>query len=116
MRVAAWSHGRDMTQPHTGSLHISSDTCPLAFVADLQYWGISCSQLATCCMKKYVDTKEQLDWEEAPQDEVVEEDFAQDAPHLQKFLWNLFEHPQSSVAARIIGIISVRQGSNMLEM
>ena len=90
-----------------GSLHISSDSCPLAFVSDLQYWGISISHLSTCCMKKYVDTKEQLEWEEAPVEEIVEEDFQPESPRMQQFLWNLSEHPHTSVAARIIGIISV---------
>ena len=72
-----------------GSLHISCDSCPLAFVSDLQYWGISISHLSTCCMKKYVDTKEQLEWEEAPVEEIVEEDFQSESPWMQQFLWNL---------------------------
>ena len=59
-------------------------------------------------MKKYVDMKEALEWEEAPQDEIVEEDFSPGAPPIQKCLWNLFEHPHTSMAARIVGIISVR--------
>ena len=60
-------------------------------------------------MKKYIDIKEQLEWEEAPQDEIIEEDFKPNSPQIQKFLWNLFEHPHTSTAARIIGIISVRK-------
>ena len=59
-------------------------------------------------MKKYVDMKEAIEWEEAPQDEIVEEPFKPDAHPLQIFLWNLFEHPHTSMAARIVGIISVR--------
>lgn len=90
-----------------GSLHISSDTCPIAFVSDLNYWGISMSSLSTCCMKKYLDTKEQIDWEEVPQDDIVEEEWKPDAPEIQRFMWNLFEHPHTSIAARIVGIISV---------
>ena len=92
-----------------GDLHISSDSCPLAFVSDLSYWGIPLSNLSSCCMKKYIDIKEQLEWEEAPPEEIIEEDFKPDSPHMQKVFWNLFEHPHTSTAARIIGIISVRK-------
>ena len=90
-----------------GALHISSDCCPIAFVSDLHYWGLSVNQLSTCCLKKYVDTKEQLDWEALPQEEVKEEEFKQGTPKLQRVMWNLFEHPHTSTAARVIGIISV---------
>merc|ERR1719397_255078 len=58
-------------------------------------------------MKKYLDTKEQIDWEEVPQDEIVEEEWKPEAPKLQRVMWNLFEHPHTSTAARVIGIISV---------
>ena len=91
----------------TGDLHISSDCCPLAFVSDLNYWGIPLQSLSQCCMKKYVDMKEQLEWEESPQDEMVEEIFKPDTSSTQKFLWNLFEHPNTSLAARVVGVISV---------
>lgn len=90
-----------------GCLHISSDSCPIAFVSDLNYWGISLNSLSTCCMKKYLDTKEQIDWEEVPQDEIVEEEWKPEAPEIQRLMWNLFEHPHTSIAARIVGIISV---------
>ena len=58
-------------------------------------------------MKKYLDTKEQIDWEEVPQDEIVEEEWKPEAPEIQRLMWNLFEHPHTSIAARIVGIISV---------
>ena len=90
----------------SGSLHISSDACPVAFVSDLNYWGLSINQLSTCCLKKFVDAKEQLDWED--QKVVVEDDiFPEGASKVQRVLWDLFEHPHTSIAARVIGIISV---------
>ena len=58
-------------------------------------------------MKKYLDTKEQIDWEEVPQDDIVEEEWRPEAPEIQRLMWNLFEHPHTSIAARIVGIISV---------
>lgn len=90
----------------SGSLHISSDACPVAFVSDLNYWGLSMNHLATCCLKKFVDTKEQLDWEDQKVDE-VEEPFPDGAPKVQRALWDLFEHPHTSIAARVVGILSV---------
>jgi len=89
-----------------GSLHISNDCCPMAFVADLSYWGLPETCLEPCCLKKWVECREQVEWEQAKV-EVKEEEWQEGANQLQRRLWNLFEHPHTSLLARIIGIISV---------
>ena len=89
-----------------GSLHISNDCCPMAFVADLSYWGLPETCLEPCCLKKWVECREQVEWEQAKV-EVKEEEWPEGANQLQRRLWNLFEHPHTSLLARIIGIISV---------
>ena len=69
-------------------------------------------------MKKYLDTKEQIDWEEVPQDDIVEEEWKPEAPEIQRFVWNLFEHPHTSIAARIVGCrcVCVLGGASMHQM
>ena len=89
-----------------GSLHISNDCCPMAFVADLSYWGLPETCLEPCCLKKWVECREQVEWEQAKV-EVKEEEWPEGENGLQRRLWNLFEHPHTSLLARIIGIISV---------
>ena len=89
-----------------GSLHISSDCCPMAFLGDLTYWGLEHSCLEPCCLKKLMECKEQLEWEQ-PKEEEQEEVFPEGSPAIQQQLWDLFEHPHTSALARVIGVISI---------
>ena len=90
----------------SGELHISTDCCPIAFVADLAYWGLSETALQPCCLKRWLECREQLEWEQA-REEVSVEEFQPDASALQRRLWDLFEHPHTSTLARIFGVVSV---------
>ena len=89
-----------------GSLHISSDCCPMAFLGDLTYWGLEHSFLEPCCLKKLLECKEQLEWEQKTE-EITEEEFPEGSHSLQKKLWDTFEHPHTSSMARLIGSVSV---------
>ena len=90
----------------SSTLHISSDDCPMAFVSDLVYWGLSETNLEPCCFKKWVEFKEQLEWEQA-KEVVTEEVFPEGTTKIQRQLWDLFEHPHTSTLARILGVVSV---------
>ena len=87
-------------------LHISNDCCPIAFMADLSYWGIPETALDPCCFKRWMECKDQLEWEQ-PKEDVSQEEFPPGASRLQIHLWDAFEHPHTSVLARVIGSISV---------
>ena len=90
----------------SGALHISTDCCPIAFVSDLVYWGFQENCLEPCCLKRWLECKEQLEWEQA-KEEVKVEEFPEGAPAIQRKLWDLFEHPHTSALARVLGVISV---------
>ena len=90
----------------SGALHISTDCCPIAFVSDLVYWGFQETCLEPCCLKRWLECKEQLEWEQA-KEEVKVEEFPPGAPAIQRKLWDLFEHPHTSALARVLGVISV---------
>ena len=90
----------------SGSLHISTDCCPIAFVSDLVYWGFQETSLEPCCFKRWIECKDQLEWEQA-KEEVKVEEFPEGAPAIQRKLWDLFEHPHTSTLARVLGVISV---------
>ena len=40
----------------------SDDGCPIAFAQDLHYWDISENALETCCLKKYSEVKDHLEF------------------------------------------------------
>merc|ERR1712223_1584052 len=90
----------------SGTLHISTDCCPMAFVSDLVYWGFQETSLEPCCLKRWLECKEQVEWEQA-REEVKVEEFPEGAPAIQRKLWDLFEHPHTSSLARVLGVISV---------
>lgn len=92
----------------TENLHISNDECVVAFEQDLQYWGIPASHLEICCARKLMDAKDML----KKQDDDLEESTPEQFPpgtlgKIQKCLWDLFEYPQSSVGAKLVGFTSV---------
>ena len=40
----------------------SEDCCSIAFAQDLAYWEISETSLETCCLKRFSELKDHLDW------------------------------------------------------
>ena len=90
----------------TSSLHISSDCCPMAFMADLAYWGLPETALHQCCYKRWVELSDQVDWDQIP-DEIHEDEFPEGTHVIQRKLWNAFEHPHTSAEARLLAAISV---------
>ncbi|ESN93042.1 hypothetical protein HELRODRAFT_108240 [Helobdella robusta] len=97
----------------TGKLHLVEDMCVLSFSDDLEYWNIDELYLESCCQHRYHQLKEQV-MEEMRKEadslltKVAVEDFGSGmCTAWQKKLWDLLEKPQTSMAARLIAIISV---------
>ena len=87
----------------------SDDYCPIAFAQDLQYWEISESFLENCCLKKFSEVKDHLDWTLNGAAFVEDEDKFPPGAYgeIKKKVWDLFEKPHTSVGARIIAVFSV---------
>jgi hypothetical protein len=62
--------------------------------------------LEPCCVQKYYQQKELLNWEhQAKKEEEIEIFSPSRIGRLQKVLWDLFEKPHTSIGARVIDII-----------
>ncbi|XP_046659297.1 potassium voltage-gated channel protein Shab-like isoform X4 [Homalodisca vitripennis] len=96
----------------TGKLHLVDEMCVLAFSDDLEYWGVDELYLESCCQHKYHQRKEHVHEEMRKEAESLrqrdEEEFGEGkCAHYQQFLWDLLEKPTTSIAARVIAVISI---------
>ncbi|XP_060878701.1 potassium voltage-gated channel protein Shab isoform X2 [Metopolophium dirhodum] len=96
----------------TGKLHLVDEMCVLAFSDDLEYWGVDELYLESCCQHKYHQRKEHVHEEMRKEAESLrqrdEEEFGEGkCAHYQKMLWDLLEKPTTSIAARVIAVISI---------
>jgi len=94
-------------------LHLLDEICVMDFADDLKYWKIDENYIEICCLDKYVERREFILCEvskemvgEEPEEEP--EDFGDGYfARYQKGLWDLFEKPQSSAAAKAMSLVSV---------
>ncbi|XP_064486630.1 potassium voltage-gated channel protein Shab-like [Ornithodoros turicata] len=96
----------------TGKLHLVEEMCVMAFSDDLEYWGIDELYLESCCQHRYHQRKEHVHEEMRKEAESLrqrdEEYFGEGRrARFQKFLWDLLEKPTSSLAARVVAVLSI---------
>ncbi|CAF0788897.1 unnamed protein product [Brachionus calyciflorus] len=113
----------------TGKLHYPTDVCGPLFEEELEFWSLDSNQVEPCCWMTYTqhrdtqDTLAVLDRLDLDTEKLTEEDIAKkfgwdDDPkylngtlpwyrRLQPKLWQLFDEPYSSNAAKAVAVISV---------
>ena len=95
-------------------LHMTDEMCVLSYAEDLKFWMVHEINMHICCVDKFHSRRDtiltSIEKENATLGgtEEVEVDFGDGffAPH-QKALYDLFENPQSSLAAKILSLISI---------
>lgn len=95
----------------TGKLHLVDEMCVLAFSDDLEYWGIDELYLESCCQHKYHQRKEHVHEEMRKEAESLrqreEEEFGDGkCAQYQKYVWDMLEKPNTSLAARV-SVVSI---------
>ncbi|XP_032858984.2 potassium voltage-gated channel subfamily V member 2-like isoform X2 [Tyto alba] len=100
---------------HSGILWIMDEMCPSNFVEEIEYWGIHLKYSQRCCrilfeekqdeLSEYLKIQKELEAELEPLDS-VEQFEGKFLGWFRKMIWNLIENPYSSVAAKIIAVMS----------
>ncbi|NP_001076280.1 potassium voltage-gated channel subfamily F member 1a isoform X1 [Danio rerio] len=98
-----------------GEIHMKRGICPMCFMKEMDYWGIDEDYLDECCRCSLNEVETELaeiaEKVKTILDDLEDDDDDDDArvsrsQRCQTFLWKLMEKPESSVAARVIAVVS----------
>ena len=93
-----------------GKLHRIKSTCALTYVRYLDYWGFNEVFLESCCAIEYYAEKSFGENERESEELALkrrrqrqkDEDFGKSCVgRIRKYLWDLTEYPEKSMAARV---------------
>ncbi|XP_066535878.1 potassium voltage-gated channel subfamily F member 1 [Hoplias malabaricus] len=94
-----------------GEVHMKRGICPICFIKEMEFWKIDLGLLDECCKSNLSEKEEELaeiaDKVRLLLDDLDGLDGEPDGPkRWQKLLWRLMEKPESSLAARVVAVVS----------
>ncbi|KAI4876886.1 hypothetical protein NFI96_007058 [Prochilodus magdalenae] len=94
-----------------GEVHMKRGICPICFIKEMEFWKIDLSCLDECCKSNLSEKEEELaeiaDKVRLLLDDLDGLDSEPAGPRRwQKLLWRLMEKPESSLAARVVAVVS----------
>ncbi|XP_059368553.1 potassium voltage-gated channel subfamily F member 1-like isoform X2 [Carassius carassius] len=93
-----------------GEIHIKRGICPMRFMREMDYWEIDEEYLDECCISSLNEVQTELA-EIAEKVKTILDDLEDDVrvtrgQKCQALLWKLMEKPESSLASRVIAVVS----------
>ncbi|XP_043076505.1 potassium voltage-gated channel subfamily F member 1-like [Puntigrus tetrazona] len=93
-----------------GEIHIKRGICPMCFMREMDYWEIDAEYLDECCISNLNEVQTELaeiaDKVKTILDDLEDDETVTRGQRCQAFLRNLMEKPESSLAARVIAVVS----------
>ena len=94
----------------SGHLHLNANNCAVMTRDDMGYWGLDELTVEPCCAVKFYPEIEvcikEITMEETEKQREIERESLEDfgdsfVGRYRKILWNLFEYPSTSTAAKV---------------
>ncbi|KAI2648801.1 Potassium voltage-gated channel subfamily C member 1 [Labeo rohita] len=92
----------------SGKLHCPTNLCGLLLEEEFAFWGVSGSDVEPCCWATFRQNKDTIEPSVMEKkEEAGQNDQSSNLRAWQQKIWALFDNPYSSIAAKVIAMVSL---------